>query len=674
MVMTSPEQEMSLLRENLLRWSQAYFEQDDPEVPDVEYDTAMRRLLTLESAHPHLATPDSPTQRVGSAPLTNFATVTHRVPMLSLDNAFSDEELADFDRRVTERLQLEAVEYCCEPKLDGVAVSIAYRSGELVQAATRGDGTSGEDVTENVRTIVNVPLRLMGDDIPDYLEVRGEIVIPRLAFEKMNTRARDNGDKVFANPRNAAAGSLRQLDSRVTAKRPLSFTAYSVGAVEGPLPPTHSEVLHALAAWGLPISEYMETVNGIAACETYFDRLSAARDALPVDIDGIVFKVNDLVLQERLGFVSRAPRWAIPRKFPAQEVSTRLVGVDFQVGRTGAITPVARLEPVFVAGVTVSNATLHNADEIQRLGLRLGDRVVIRRAGDVIPQIVSVISELDGSPALQDREHIVFPSECPACGSRVEREAGEAVIRCSAGLACTAQLKAAIRHFASRKALDIEGLGDRLIEQLVDEGLVQSLNDLFQLDVTHLCKLDRMGAKSSEKIVESLRRARSTTFARFIYALGIREVGEATARALALHFLNLDSLLAASREELEGVDDVGPIVAEHIEAYTNNPLMRDLLSSLLESGINWPAVEVDSGEGPLTGMVWVVTGKLATMSRDEAEARLRSLGAKTASSVSAKTSKVVAGPGAGSKKKKAESLGIPVIDEDELIKVLGDSS
>ena len=490
----------------------------------------------------------------------------------------------------------------------------------------------------------------------------------------MNARARDNGDKVFANPRNAAAGSLRQLDSRVTARRPLSFTAYSVGAVEGPLPATHSEVLHALAAWGLPISEYMETVNGIAACETYFGRLTAARDALPVDIDGIVFKVNDLALQERLGFVSRAPRWAIARKFPAQEVSTRLVGVDFQVGRTGAITPVARLEPVFVAGVTVSNATLHNADEIQRLGLRLGDRVVIRRAGDVIPQIVSVIPEHDGSPASQEREHIVFPSECPACGSRVEREEGEAVIRCGAGLACTAQLKAAIRHFASRKALDIEGLGDKLIEQLVDEGLVQSLNDLFQLEVTHLRKLDRMGAKSSENIVESLRRARTTTFARFIYALGIREVGEATARALAAHFLNLESLLAASREELEGVDDVGPIVAEHIKAYTNNPLVRDLLSSLLESGINWPAVEEDSGEGPLTGMVWVVTGKLATMSRDEAESRLRSLGAKTASSVSAKTSKVVAGPGAGSKKKKAESLGISVIDEDELIKVLGDSS
>ena len=672
--MTSPEQEMSQLREHLVRWSKAYFEQDSPEVPDVDYDAAMRRLLALETAHPHLATPDSPTQRVGSAPLTTFQTVTHRMPMLSLDNAFSDEELADFDRRVTERLQLEVVEYCCEPKLDGVAVSIAYQDGELVQAATRGDGASGEDVTENVRTIDNVPLQLVGDAIPEYLEVRGEIVIPRLAFEKMNTRARETGDKVFANPRNAAAGSLRQLDSRVAAKRPLSFTAYSVGAVEGRLPGLHSEVLRALAAWGLPISQYMETVSGIAACETYFSRLAAERDALPVDIDGIVFKVNDLALQERLGFVSRAPRWAIARKFPAQEVSTRLVGVDFQVGRTGAITPVARLEPVFVAGVTVGNATLHNADEIQRLGLRLGDRVVIRRAGDVIPQIVSVVPESDRTSAPHQREQIVFPSECPACGSRVEREAGEAVMRCSAGLACSAQLKAAIRHFASRKALDIEGLGDRLIEQLVDQGLVRSLNDLFQLDRAQLQGLDRMGAKSSDNVVASVLRARSTTFPRFIYSLGIREVGEATARALALHFLNLDALLAASKEELEGVDDVGPIVAEHIEAYKTNPRNRNLLASLLESGITWPAIEADSGEGPLTGMIWVVTGKLVTMSRDEAEAHLRSLGAKTASSVSAKTSKVVAGPGAGSKKKKAEVLGIPVIDEDELLKVLGDLS
>lgn len=671
--MTSPQKEMSLLREALLRWSAAYFEHDNPEVPDVEYDTAMRRLLALEAAHPEWVAPDSPTQRVGSAPLTAFHAVTHRLPMLSLDNAFSDAELVDFDRRVTERLQVDAVEYCCEPKLDGVAVSIAYEAGQLVQAATRGDGTSGEDVTENVRTIANVPLRLTGDGIPSYLEVRGEIVIPRMAFERMNERARERGDKVFANPRNAAAGSLRQLDSKVAARRPLSFTAYSVGVVEGQLPAFQSEVLHSLGRWGLPISEYRETVSGIAACEDYFNRLATLRDALPFDIDGIVFKVNDLTLQERLGFVSRAPRWAIARKFPAQEVSTRLLGVDFQVGRTGAITPVARLEPVFVAGVTVSNATLHNADEIHRLGLRLGDRVVVRRAGDVIPQIVSVVPELDSHSASTNREPILFPANCPACGSIVEREAGEAIMRCGAGLDCSAQLKAAIWHFASRKALDIEGLGDKLVEQLVDEGLVQSLSDLFHLEAKQLQALDRMGVKSSENLVEALFKARSTTFARFIYSLGIREVGEATARALALHFLDLDSLLNASREELEGVDDVGPVVAEHIAAYVANPVNRNLLTALLDSGVTWPMVEVDSGDGPLSGTVWVVTGKLDTMSRDAAEAALRALGAKTATSVSSKTTTVVAGPGAGSKKKRADALNIPVIDEQELIKTLGGS-
>ncbi|MEL0138149.1 MAG: NAD-dependent DNA ligase LigA, partial [Halieaceae bacterium] len=484
--MTSPKEEMSLLRETLLRWSAAYFDRDEPEVPDAEYDAAMRRLQALEAAHPECALPDSPTQRIGSAPLTAFQPVMHRRPMLSLDNAFSDEELVDFDRRVTERLQVESVEYCCEPKLDGVAVSIAYQAGRLQQAATRGDGTSGEEVTENVRTIANVPLQLRGEDIPAYLEVRGEVVIPRMAFEKMNARARDNGEKVFANPRNAAAGSLRQLDSRVTARRPLSFTAYSVGDVEGALPASHDEVLRCLERWGLPVSDYMETVNGIAACEDYYNRLGSLRDALPFDIDGIVFKVNDLVLQERLGFVSRAPRWAIARKFPAQEVSTRLLGVDFQVGRTGAITPVARLEPVFVAGVTVSNATLHNADEIGRLGLMLGDRVIVRRAGDVIPQVVSVALEPDSQSATANRQPIDFPDACPACGAPLEREDGEAVIRCGAGLACSAQLKAAVRHFASRKAMDIEGLGDKLVEQLVDEGLVQSLSDLFRLDKAQL--------------------------------------------------------------------------------------------------------------------------------------------------------------------------------------------
>jgi DNA ligase (NAD+) len=669
--MSSPEQEISRLRASLLRWSAAYFERDEPEVPDVDYDGAMRRLMELEAAHPQWATPDSPTQRVGSAPLAAFQTVTHRLPMLSLDNAFSDDELVDFDRRVTERLQVDTVEYCCEPKLDGVAVSIAYQAGELVQAATRGDGASGEDVTANVRTIANVPLRLSGDAIPAYLEVRGEIVIPRLAFEKMNARARETGDKVFANPRNAAAGSLRQLDSRVAARRPLSFTAYSVGVVEGELPGTHSAVLAALENWGLPRSEYLETVSGVTACGDYFNRLAALRDGLPFDIDGIVFKVNDLTQQARLGFVSRAPRWAIARKFPAQEVSTTLLGVEFQVGRTGAITPVARLEPVFVAGVTVSNATLHNADEIARLGLSLGDRVVVRRAGDVIPQVVSVIAEGDDLPIATTRAPIIFPTACPACGASVAREEGEAVLRCGAGLACNAQLKAAIRHFASRKAMDIEGLGDKLIEQLVDEGLVCSLDDLFRLDAAGLQRLDRMGAKSSENVVSALLRSRSTTFARFIYSLGIREVGEATARALALHFLDLDALLTASKEALEGVDDVGPVVAEYIAGYFANPVNLGLVASLRDSGVSWPAVEIDNSDGPLNGTVWVVTGKLLSMSRDEAESRLRGLGAKTAASVSSKTTTVVAGPGAGSKKKKAEALDIPVVDEEALIRILG---
>jgi DNA ligase (NAD+) len=669
--MSSPEQEISRLRASLLRWSAAYFERDEPEVPDVDYDGAMRRLMELEAAHPQWATPDSPTQRVGSAPLAAFQTVTHRLPMLSLDNAFSDDELVDFDRRVTERLQVDTVEYCCEPKLDGVAVSIAYQAGELVQAATRGDGASGEDVTANVRTIANVPLRLSGDAIPAYLEVRGEIVIPRLAFEKMNARARETGDKVFANPRNAAAGSLRQLDSRVAARRPLSFTAYSVGVVEGELPGTHSAVLAALENWGLPRSEYLETVSGVTACGDYFNRLAALRDGLPFDIDGIVFKVNDLTQQARLGFVSRAPRWAIARKFPAQEVSTTLLGVEFQVGRTGAITPVARLEPVFVAGVTVSNATLHNADEIARLGLSLGDRVVVRRAGDVIPQVVSVIAEGDDLPIATTRAPIIFPTACPACGASVAREEGEAVLRCGAGLACNAQLKAAIRHFASRKAMDIEGLGDKLIEQLVDEGLVCSLDDLFRLDAAGLQRLDRMGAKSSENVVSALLRSRSTTFARFIYSLGIREVGEATARALALHFLDLDALLTASKEALEGVDDVGPVVAEYIADYFANPVNLGLVASLRDSGVSWPAAEIDNSDGPLNGTVWVVTGKLLSMSRDEAESRLRGLGAKTAASVSSKTTTVVAGPGAGSKKKKAEALDIPVVDEEALIRILG---
>ena len=667
--MPSPAEEVAELTARLKRWGAAYFEIDSPLVPDADYDAAMVQLRALEADYPDLQLPDSPTQRVGGAPLSAFETIAHRMPMLSLDNAFSEADLIEFHRRVIERLSVSEITYCCEPKLDGVAVSIVYEGGRLIQAATRGDGVSGEDITANVKTIRNVPLALSGDDIPPYLEVRGEIIIPRSGFEQMNARARSSGQKVFVNPRNAAAGSLRQLDSGVTAKRPLAFTAYAVGVVEGSLPASHDGTLRCLAQWGIPISEHMQTVTGIQACEVYYEELAAQRDGLPFDIDGIVFKVNSFEQQDRLGFISRAPRWAIARKFPAQEVSTQLLGVDFQVGRTGAITPVARLEPVFVAGVTVSNATLHNIDEIERLGVVIGDVVVVRRAGDVIPQIVSVVRD-DTEHAVRVGAPIVFPSQCPACGAAVEREAGEAAIRCVGGVGCQAQLKGVVRHFASRKAMNIEGLGGKLIDQLVDEGLLQSVADLFRLTKESVGALDRMGDKSTENLLSSIAAARQTTLSKFIYALGIREVGEATARSLSEHFMSLDAILAAPVEALEDVDDVGPVVAQHIRAFAFDERNRAILNELHAAGISWPDVKLDAGDGPLAGTIWVVTGKLVAMSREEAESRLRALGAKTASSVSTKTTSVVAGPGAGSKRKRAESLAIPIIDETALIDVL----
>ena len=667
--MPSPAEEIAALTARLNRWGAAYFEIDTPLVPDADYDAAMLRLRTLEADYPELRAPDSPTQRVGGAPLSAFETIAHRMPMLSLDNAFSEADLVEFHRRVVERLAVGEITYCCEPKLDGVAVSIVYENGLLTQAATRGDGVSGEDITGNVKTIRNVPLMLSGEDFPPYLEVRGEIIIPRSGFEQMNARARLAGQKVFVNPRNAAAGSLRQLDSGVTAKRPLEFTAYSVGVVEGSLPASHDGTLRGLAGWGIPISEHMQTVVGIEACEVYYEHMAAQRDDLPFDIDGIVFKVNSLEQQDRLGFISRAPRWAVARKFPAQEVSTRLLGVDFQVGRTGAITPVARLEPVFVAGVTVSNATLHNIDEIERLGVAIGDVVVVRRAGDVIPQIVSVVRD-ESATDLGEREPIVFPSQCPACGAALERAAGEAAIRCVGGVGCQAQLKGVVRHFASRKAMNIDGLGDKLIDQLVDEGLLASVADLFRLTKENVGALDRMGEKSSENLLSSVAAARQTTLPKFIYSLGIREVGEATARSLSEHFLTLDAMLAAPVDALEDVDDVGPVVAQHIRAFALDERNRAILDELQSSGINWPDVKLDAGDGPLAGTIWVVTGKLVAMSRDEAESRLRALGAKTASSVSKKTTSVVAGPGAGSKRKRAESLSIPIIDESALLDLL----
>lgn len=665
-----PAHEAQALRQQLERWNAAYYQNDAPLVTDAEYDVALRRLQRLESEHPALQTSDSPTQRVGAAPLDAFSSVQHRLPMLSLDNAFSSEELAAFDQRVRERLSRHDIGYCCEPKLDGIAVSITYDHGVLVLAATRGDGERGEDITQNVRTVRNIPLRLEGDSWPKILEVRGEVYMPRAGFEAMNARARASGEKVFVNPRNAAAGSLRQLDSRVTANRPLAFTCYGVGYVEdGILPDNHLAILNQLGQWGLPVSRYMAVVEGVSGCEDYYARLATERDSLDFDIDGIVFKVNSLDLQQRLGFVARAPRWAIARKFPAQEQSTRLLDVEFQVGRTGAITPVARLEPVFVGGVTVSNATLHNIDEIERLALRIGDTVIVRRAGDVIPQVVGAV--LDQRPA--DSQPIVFPLACPACGGSVERDEGMAAIRCVAGLSCPAQRRAALKHFASRKAMDIDGLGDKLIEQLIDADLISDLAGLFELEIATLAQLERFGEKSALNLCQALSASKQTTLARFIYALGIREVGEATARQLALHFGGLEALMTANEEHLQGVDDVGPVVAAHIVRFFADPHNRHVVDRLLAIGIEWPDPQpVQSGQ--LAGQTWVVTGKLESMDRDVAEARLRELGARTASSVSQKTSGVVAGPGAGSKLKKAESLGVPVLDERAFLSLLENRS
>ncbi len=670
MVARKLAREAETLREQLEAWNHQYYVLDQPTVPDAEYDRCMLRLRELEEEHPELRAPDSPTQRVGAAPLDQFTQVVHEVPMLSLDNAFDAEDMRAFNKRLLDRLDDAGgeLDYACEPKLDGIAVSLLYREGALERAATRGDGTTGEDITHNVRTIRSVPLRLHGSDWPPVLEVRGEIYMPREGFEAFNARARESGEKPFVNPRNAAAGSLRQLDAKVTAQRPLQMYCYSVGLVEGAeLPARHSEVLERLAAWGLRVNGDNDVVTGIDACAGYYEDVAARRDALPYDIDGIVYKVNDLALQRRLGFVSRAPRWAIARKFPAQEEMTRLLGVEFQVGRTGAVTPVARLEPVFVGGVTVSNATLHNADEIERLDVRLGDTVVVRRAGDVIPQVVSVVASRRPSGARRVR----FPADCPVCDSRLEREEGEAAWRCVNGLVCAAQQKAAIRHYASRRAMDIEGLGDKLVEQLVDEGLVANVAALYELDREQLVALERMGEKSADNLLAALEAKKQTTLPRFIFALGIREVGEATALALAQHFGSWEQLSAASEEQLLEVNDVGPVVADHLRQFFDSDTGMSIVEALRARGVRWEDLPVAvDGEQPLSGETWVVTGKLEALSREEAKAQLQALGAKVAGSVSAKTTRVVAGPGAGSKLGRARELDIEVIDEDALLALL----
>ncbi len=635
---------------------------DAPEISDAEYDRLLRRLQDLEARYPELMTSDSPTRRVGGEPLPGFGTVSHELPMLSLDNAFSDEELEAFHHRIRQRLggNLEPA-MVCEPKLDGVAVSLLYIDGVLERGATRGDGRTGEDITANVRTVASIPLRLNTDSPPARLEVRGEIYLPRARFEALNRRQQEAGEKSFVNPRNAAAGSLRQLDSRITASRPLQMCAYGLGISEGfELPATHYDVLQQLSAWGFRISDRIEVAPTLEACFDYYRRLEQDRNGLAYDIDGIVYKVDRLDLQQRLGFVSRAPRWAIARKFPAQEEVTRVVDVEFQVGRTGAVTPVARLEPVFVGGVTVSNATLHNADEIERLGLYIGDRVVVRRAGDVIPQIVKVITE----DRPDNTRPIRFPEACPVCGSPVERLASEAVARCSGGLVCAAQRKQALRHFASRRAMDIDGLGDKLIEQLVDRELVHSVADLYRIDAATLAGLERMGEKSAANLVAAIDQSRATTLPRFLYALGIREVGEATAAALAQHFRSLEALAAADEEALQQVTDVGPVVAHFVREFFGDRHNTEVVEALQAVGVHWEDIpESDPADQPLAGQTWVLTGKLETLSRQEAKEHLQALGARVAGSVSANTDCVVAGPGAGSKLASAEKHGVRVLDE-----------
>lgn len=664
------KKQIESLREQINYHNYRYYVLDDPEIPDAEYDRLLRELQALEEAHPQLITSDSPTQRVGAEPLKAFGEVRHQVPMLSLANAFSEQEMEDFDRRVRERLEnAEAVvEYAAEPKLDGLAISLRYQDGILVQAATRGDGSSGEDVTQNVRTIDAIPLRLRGKQFPPLLEVRGEVFMPKAGFEALNDRQRAAGDKPFANPRNAAAGSLRQLDSRITASRPLTFFSYGVGLVEGgKLADRHSQIMAQLRDWGMPISPELKVVKGVQGCLKYYQALGQRRDSLSYEIDGVVFKVDRLELQEALGFVSRAPRWAIAHKFPAQEEMTLLQDVEWQVGRTGALTPVARLQPVHVAGVMVSNATLHNMDEIERKGVRIGDTVIVRRAGDVIPEVVSVI--LSKRP--KTTKAIKLPPHCPVCGAEVERPEGEAVARCTGGLFCSAQRKNAIKHFASRRAMDIEGLGDKLVEQLVDEGLVETVADLYGLEVEQLAGLERMAQKSAQNLVDALTKSKHTSLARFLFALGIREVGEATAQNLAQYFGKLEPLMAAEEEALQEVPDVGPIVAQHIEHFFRQDHNRQVIQQLIDAGVQWPAVEKpDLDSLPLAGKTVVLTGTLASMTRDEAKEQLQQLGAKVAGSVSKKTDLVVAGEAAGSKLEKAEQLGIEVLDEAGLLKLL----
>ena len=662
------------LREQINYHNYRYYVLDDPEIPDAEFDRLFRELQTLEAQYPALVTPDSPTQRVGAEPLKAFGEVRHEIPMLSLGNAFSDQEVHDFGRRIAEKLDIsvEEIDFTTEPKLDGLAISLLYEEGRLTRGATRGDGYTGEDVTQNVRTIGCIPLRLRGEsgvDFPPVLEVRGEVYMPKAGFERLNERQRAAGEKPFANPRNAAAGSLRQLDPKVTATRPLAMYAYGVGLVEGgELPERHSDILAKLRELGLPVSpEVRSGVIGIEACLAYHREMKERRPNLPYEIDGVVYKVDRLDQQAILGFVSRAPRWALAHKFPAQEALTKLLAIDIQVGRTGAITPVARLEPVEVGGVTVTSATLHNEDEIHRLDLRVGDTVVVYRAGDVIPKVASVV--LSRRP--KGARPFVMPKKCPVCGSDIVRLEGQAIARCSGGLFCPAQRKESIKHFASRRAMDIEGLGDKLVEQLVDRDLVHDPADLYQLTVEQLAGLERMAEKSARNLVAALEKSKSTTLPRFLFALGIREVGETTAQTLAEHFGDLLPIEEADLETLQAVPDVGPVVAQSIHTFFRQKHNREVIDRLIAAGIHWPKVAVKRPEElPLAGKTIVLTGTLEGMPRSEAKKRLQALGAKVTGSVSKKTDWVIAGADPGSKLAKAQELGVEILDEDGLRELL----
>jgi DNA ligase (NAD+) len=659
------------LRAQIGHHDERYYVLDEPEIPDAEYDKLMIELRALETEYPDLITPESPTQHVAGAPSEEFGEVIHKVPMLSLDNAFSAEDVQGFDRRIHERLGVEGdLDYWAEPKLDGLAVTVIYRHGKLAQAATRGDGARGEDVTANVRKIRSVPHALHGKT-PAVLEVRGEVFMPLKGFERMNRLARDSGEKVFVNPRNAAAGSLRVLDSSITAKRPLQLYFYSLGTVEGGSVPDHQgQLLQAFKGWGLPVCPDAHLVHGVAGVLEYYRDMGARRKSLPYQIDGVVYKLDRRADQERLGFVSRAPRWAIAHKFPAEEALTVVREIQFQVGRTGVLTPVARLEPVFVSGVTVSNVTLHNIGEVHRKDVRVGDTVVVRRAGDVIPEIVRVVMERRQSP---EPDQVELPDTCPICKSKVVQDEEEAAARCTGGFTCRAQRQEAIRHFASRRALDIEGFGDKLVEQLVERDWIKSPADIYALTQEQLADLERMGEKSAANLIEAIEKSKRTTLPRLLYALGIPQVGEATALALAQNFGKLDDLLGADAARIQQVPDVGPIVAALVAAFVSSPEHRKVIERLQELGVSWPAVEplpTVASDDTLVGQTFVVTGTLESMSRDEAQEALIALGAKVSKSVSKKTSYVVAGSEPGSKLQKAEELGVPVLDEKKFLELL----